>query len=416
MDRRNFFKYGAVGAGTVFASGTYSSAWGQSAKGQTQGSTFSQADMNVNIKIDQIESFHVKGARGRYPIVRIKTNQGIEGIGECQSWGHVDVPGIVRSIGSQLYGANPLRVNSFLEQFAKQDTGLGWYAAISGIEIALWDILGQVAGVPVCALLGGQIRDRVRLYANHGIFEHGSKTLEDRIERVLQAKSNGYTMFKWDPTTPYGPRGNKDVSKIINEVKAFREAVGDDFDLGIDAHNNLSIPNAFILAKELEPFRLAFFEAPFVWQKHNGEVLPELLKKIAETTSVPIAEGEWMRGLTDAKRIMDYGGVGVLQPEIGLVGGMMMSFKMASLANAYGVTMAPHHWAGAILAYANAHVSAVIPNLLAQEYGAAAPEAAWESELLKVPLVIEDGHMVVPNVPGLGAKLNEKVLSDRRLD
>jgi len=370
------------------------------------------------IKILAVTPVLVKGTRGydAWVLVRIQTDQGIEGIGECFSWAWsslhnaLQVRDAVQSIGHQLQGKDPLQIRTFLNRFGSQGVGRHWFAATSGIEIAIWDILGQVAGLPIYALLGGRIRDWVPLYANHGVFG-AARTLPERVERALQIKEAGFHLFKWDPFG--GIQGEADkvrLRAVIGEIQAFRKQLGPDFKLAIDAHGRFGLQGALTMAKELEPFNIAFFEEPLASDQH------EHLNQLANTSSIPIAVGEHIYTRRGFKQALDTGAVRVLQPEVGTDGGILETVKVAAMAEVYDASVAPHNWCGPVVTLATAHVCAVIPNLLCMEYAATAAEDRWEDDLLVPPIQVERGELVLSDRPGLGSRLNEAVLAARRLD
>ena len=370
------------------------------------------------IEIETVEPVLMKGTRGyeAWVLVRVRTNQGTDGTGECFSWAWSNrrsplaIADKVRAIGRQLQGAHPLEIGAFLERFSPRGAGREWRAAISGIEIALWDVLGQVAGLPIYSLLGGRVRERIPLYANHGVFG-SAQTAPDRIERVLRAKEMGFQMFKWDP---FGEiRGTPDSARLgeaIAEVQAFRERLGAGFDLAIDAHGRFSLEGALMVARELEPLDITFFEEP-VDPRH-----PEQLKRTADATPIPIAVGENICTRKGFKQVLDTGAVRILQPEVGTVGGILETVMVAAMADAYDVQVAPHNWCGPVLTRALAHVSAALPGLLAMEYASTAPEDQWENDLLDPPSHVEDGEFLLSDRPGLGSKLNEAAVAARCLD
>lgn len=365
------------------------------------------------LRIEKVDVHLVKGARGlKWILLQVRTNEGITGVGECWPWFNRDVMSSVRAICQLVVGRNPLDINPFFDEFKKKQSGLSWFTAISGLEIAMWDVAGQVAGLPIYQMLGGALRRRIPLYANHGTFLPGAKSLEDRVVRAVEAKEAGFEAFKWDPTTPYGPRGEKNIGQIVEEIAVFRRAVGDDFQLAIDAHNNLSVSGALELAPQLNSFNLFFFEAPLLWPNNEaGKNLPKQLRRIATATQVPLAIGEWLYDEQDTKSLIRQSGIRLLQPEISQIGGIGPMFRVAHWADGQQVQIGPHHWTGPILALAAAHVSATIPNLMRQEYAAAVTKYPAELELIDPPITIDQGHLVLPNGPGLGASLNTDSLA-----
>lgn len=370
------------------------------------------------IKIETVEPILIKPTTRGYAflIVRIRTDQGIDGIGECHASGEarsLAIRDFVDSMSGELEGTNPLEIEAFLNRAAQGGAGWEWFAAVSAIEIAMWDILGQIAGFPIYTLLGGRIRERIPLYANHGAFAE-AKTVEERVERAVQTKEAGFDMFKWDPFGYYEIRGTPETAQLdgaIKEVEAMRNALGADFNMAIDAHARFSLEGALMTVKALEPLNPFFFEEPT-----NPPDQPDLLKQVADSTSIPIATGELLSERRSAEKVLAHGGIQILQSEVGNNGGILETFKVAAMAEAHNIKMAPHNWCGPVLARATAHVCTTIPNLLYMEYAGTAPEAAWEHDLIDPPLRIENGELIPSDLPGLGSKLNDDVVSARRLN
>ncbi len=365
------------------------------------------------ITIERVTPVTIKATRGyeEWVIVRILTDQGIEGIGEGFTWGGQasTIRSHIETIAQQITGTNPMAIEAFLKRFlSSQPTDRSWYAAISAIEIALWDIVGKMADLPVFALLGGPVHKEIPLYADHGIFD-GAESWQEKLERILGAKEAGFTMFKWDPFVGEGTPTAKDLGKQVDRVSQVREAVGKEFQLAIDAHNRFSIDGAIMAAKALEPLNILFFEAP---TKDD----PELLRRVADATSIPLATGELTTTRRDAKALFDSGVLEVFQPEVGTNGGILESCKTADLAELFDVKIATHNWCGPIVTRAAAHVCARTSNLLYQEYAGGTPKNDWEHELLDPPTHIENGYLMLPEGPGLGSKLNEKLIASRRVD
>ncbi len=376
------------------------------------------SDASHPIKIVTVEPILIKPTTRGYAflVVRIRTDQGIDGIGECHAAGEARsfaIRDFVGSIAEGLEGTSPLDIQAFLNRCSEQGSGWEWFAAVSAIEIAMWDIVGQMAGLPIYCLLGGRVRERIPLYANHGVFGE-SKTVEERVERAVRTKEAGFDMFKWDPFGYYGIQGTPSVAQLdeaIKEVEAMREALGADFNMAIDAHARFSLEGALMTVKALEPLNPFFFEEPT-----NPPDQPDLIRQVADSTLIPIATGELLSERRSAEKVLAHSGIQFLQSEVGNNGGILETFKVAAMAEAHDVKMAPHNWCGPVLARATAHVCTTIPNLLYMEYAGTAPEAAWEQDLIDPPLQIENGELSPSDLPGLGSKLNEDVLASRRLD
>jgi len=225
----------------------------------------------------------------------------------------------------------------------------------------------------------------------------------------VSTKEAGFRMFKCDP---FGQiRGNPSLAEIKayrKTLQAFRDSLGVDFRLAVDGHVRFDFKGGLRAAKELEDFNLVFFEEPIAPGR------PDLFRKIAESTSIPLAAGERIFDRKQAKDVLD-SAVRVIQPEVGNVGGIFEMRKVAVMAQLYDAVVAPHCWCGPVLARAAGHVSATLPNLLAQEYPATAPEDRWENDLLDPPTEVNNGQIVLTDRPGLGAKLNEKLFASRIL-
>ena len=366
----------------------------------------------ITIKIERVTPMTLRGTRGykEWVMVRILTDQGIEGIGEGFAWAgrSAAIRSRIESIGQQIAGKSPVEIEAFLGRFSPKATDRNWHAAISAIEIALWDILGKMADLPIFSLLGGPVRKEIPLYADHGLFD-GAKSWEEQVDRVLAAKEAGFRMFKWDPFVGMDSHDVKELGKRVDQVSQVRKAVGEGYQLAIDAHNRFDEAGAIMAARILEPLDILFFEAP-------TEDDPGTLKNVAGATDIPLATGELTTTRREAKALLDSEALKVFQPEVGTNGGILESCKTAALAELYDVKIATHNWCGPILTRAASQVCARTPNLLYQEYAGGAPRNEWENDLLDPPTQIKDGHIVLPDGPGLGFELNEKMLASRRID
>ncbi len=366
----------------------------------------------ITIKIERVTPMTLRGTRGykEWVMVRILTDQGIEGIGEGFAWAgrSAAIRSRIESIGQQIAGKSPVEIEAFLGRFSPKATDRNWHAAISAIEIALWDILGKMADLPIFSLLGGPVRKEIPLYADHGLFD-GAKSWEEQVDRVLAAKEAGFRMFKWDPFVGMDSHDVKELGKRVDQVSQVRKAVGEGYQLAIDAHNRFDEAGAIMAARILEPLDILFFEAP-------TEDDPGTLKNVAGATDIPLATGELTTTRREAKALLDSEALKVFQPEVGTNGGILESCKTAALAELYGVKIATHNWCGPVLTRAASQVCARTPNLLYQEYAGGAPRNEWENDLLDPPTQIKDGHIVLPDGPGLGFELNEKLLASRRID
>ena len=369
------------------------------------------------VKIAAVEPLvlHGRSDPGARPWVwtRLRTDQGVTGYGECYAWmlerGKLKIPGIVREIGEQIEGGSAVAIEAFRQRFWSQGSNLEWFAALATIEIAMWDVLGQVAGLPVHALLGGKVRDRIPVYANHSTFT--GRDTASRVESAVQAREMGFRFFKWDPFVERGGPPARTIEREVEQVRAIHEAVAPSMRIAIDAHGRYtSVESAIAAAQLLEPFDPLFFEEP----TQRGR--PELLPDVAAETSIPLAVGEMHRTVEEAKEWLDTRAVRVLQPEVGNDGGILETYLMAMLADAYGVKVAPHGWVGPVAVRAATQVCAAVPNLLLQEYPGSRPDHRWTQDLIDPAAQIVDGELVVPEGPGLGFRVVEKELERIRID
>lgn len=323
--------------------------------------------------------------------------------------GRLKIPDIVRDVGEQIIGESAVAIEPLRQRFWTLGSNLEWFAALATIEIAMWDILGQVSGLPVHALLGGGVRERIPVYANHSTFR--GRDTPSRVDSALQAKEMGFKVFKWDPFVERGAPSETAIAREAEQVRAIHHAVAPSMQIAIDAHGRYtSVESAIAAARLIEPFAPLFFEEPTT----RGR--PELLPRVAEGTSIPLAVGEMHRTVAEAKEWLDTGVLSVLQPEVGNDGGILETYQMAVLAQSYGVRLAPHGWVGPVAVRAAAQVCAVIPNLLVQEYPGSRPDHRWTQDLIEPPNDVVDGELIVPDGPGLGFEVVEKEIDRIRIN
>jgi len=255
------------------------------------------------------------------------------------------------------------------------------------------------------ALLGGAVRSHIPLYADHGVFARGFD-----VDRILAMKEAGFGMFKWDPFQGGGNPGEKAIRRQVEQVVKVREAVGPDYRLAIDAHGRFNVDGAIIAAKAMEPLKIVFFEEPVNFRH------PEWFEPIAASTSIPLSTGEMVTCRQEVAAYLKTGALAFFQPEVGTNGGILETVKVAAMCEPFGIRIATHDWCGPIVSRAAAHACAVIPNLLYQEWASCAAEDKWEQELLDPPTEVKNGQIVLTDRPGLGSKLNEKLVKERLIE
>ena len=345
-------------------------------------------------RITRLETFKVKP---RWLFLKVYTDQGVTGLGEPIVEGRADtVATAVKEIEPYLVGQDPRRVIHHWQAIYRHAFYRGGpvlTSALSGVEQALWDIKGKALGVPVYELLGGPTRHSVRVYAHAG-----------SIEAVKNAKSEGFTAFKTSVlnSTQSGVIASpRFIDEAVERFALLREAAGDDSDIGIDFHGAISPQNASLLIRELEPYQPFFIEEPVNCQ--NVDVMAELARK----THIPIATGERIFTKWGFREILEKGAASILQPDLCHAGGIFECRLIAGMAEACYASVAPHNPLGPISLAAGIQLSASIPNFLCQE------QVNLGEGYLKKPFEVVNGHIPIPDGPGLGIELDEEAIAEK---
>ncbi len=323
-----------------------------------------------------------RGSRN-WLFVEVETDAGVTGLGECSGWPRV-VETAVQDLANLLIGEDPARIDRLWGHLYRAMMGHGLTGtvgsgALSGIEMALWDIKGKVLGAPVWQLLGGAIRDRIPVY--------GHAHTADEAKALLDI---GVTAIK----TPF--TGIVDLDRVA----MLRETIGPDNDLAVDAHGPswMTAADAILIGRELEAFDLLFYEDP---------VAPENLDafaRVRDAVTVPLAAGERVGTIHGARPLIERELVDVVQPDTGRAGGITQMRKIAAMAEAHGILLAPHSGSlGPVAEFAALHVMATVPNALLLER----IEFDWPGryDVVRPVLKVENGTIRVPDTPGLGVEL-----------
>lgn len=342
----------------------------------------------------------------RWLFLKIDTDEGISGWGEPVVEGRAaTVQAAVEELQSCLIGADPQRIEDLWQVMYR----CGFYrggevlmSAIAGVDQALWDIKGKALGVPIYQLLGGACREKIRVY--NWIGGDRPSDIAEAAKRQLQA---GFTAVKMNATEEmHYIDSHKKIDAAVSRIAAIRDAVGDDLDVGIDFHGRLHKSMAKVLAKELEPFHPMFIEEPVLPQNN------EALREIANHTSTPIAVGERMFSRWDFRRLFQDGYVDIIQPDLSHAGGISECRKIATMAEAYDVAVAPHCPLGPIALAACLQLDACTPNAFIQEQSLGIHYNVGNDLLdyLKDPTVFryEGGSVTLPTGPGLGIEIDEE--------
>lgn len=347
----------------------------------------------------------------RWCFLKIETDEGIVGWGEPILEGRAQsVAAAVAELGEYLIGKDPRRIEDHWTVLYRG----GFYrgggihmSALAGIDQALWDIKGKALGVPVSELLGGNVRDRIRVYSWIG----GDRPSETAAA-AKAAVARGFTAVKMNGTEELQYVDTYDkVERCLQNVTAVREAVGPNVGIGVDFHGRVHKPMAKVLFKELEPYRLMFIEEPVLSEHY------EALKELAHLSSTPIALGERLYSRWDFKRILSEGYVDIIQPDPSHSGGITETRKIAAMAEAYDVALALHCPLGPIALAANLQLDGVCYNAFIQEQSLGIHYNASNDLLDYVsnPQVFayEDGMVAIPQGPGLGIEVNEAYVLER---
>lgn len=376
------------------------------------------------MKITDVRPLAVKGRHWpRFPMVFIEvhTDEGLTGVGEALAFQATGVMESVGMIGEWLRGEDPLQVARLWERCLRRGASM---AALSGIEIALWDIAGQVAGLPVYQLLGGACHDRVRVYAD-GFFRGAEPTPESYCAHAEEAVAQGFAALKLDVDDflYLGERPalirchgrdlgrhitNAEMRQVEASVAALRERLGPDVDLALDCHWAFDAPSALRLGRALEPYNLMWFEDPI------PSASAPALAKLARELAVPLCLGEALATRYQFREILERQAASIIMPDVASSGGILETKKIADFADTYYIPVAPHDMVGPIATAATVHLCACTPNLLVMEHQMG--DVPWRHELTDKPLAVEDGHLALPTGPGLGVALNHAAVRKHRAD
>jgi galactonate dehydratase len=355
------------------------------------------------LKITDIQPTLVNLGRRNHCFVKVLTDQGIHGFGEAYSVGPDEATAAtIRDFKSWLVGEDPRNVEyiwATMYQFSRFPGGSVVNAAISGIEHALWDIAGKAAGLPVHMLLGGKCRDKIRLYQSVG--GRTPAELAKNAKRLIA--KYGYTALKMAPHPPGShAMPYTAVTRASGErAQAVREAVGPDVDLGFDAHATLFEPiRALQMAEALKSARPFFLEEPI--RMENVDALATLKHKI----EIPLATGECLYTKFEFREVLVKQAADIVQPDICLAGGVMELKKIAAMAEAHYVVVAPHNPMGPLATMVNVHFAASTPNFLILEYRP--DDVSPRKDLVQDPILVKDGYLPIPDRPGWGYEVNEE--------
>jgi len=342
----------------------------------------------------------------RWMLLKIETDAGIAGWGEPIVEGRArTVQAAVHELADYLVGQDPARINDLWQTMYRG----GFYrggpvlmSAIAGIDQALWDIKGKALGVPVYELLGGLVRERMKTYS-----WVGGDHPHDVVDGIAARREAGFDTFKMNGTDELGVIDSaRRIDAVVKRVAGIRETFGDAIEFGLDFHGRVSLPMARVLLRELEPLKPLFVEEPVLPEQADG------YRRLADFTSIPIAAGERMFSRFDFKRVFEQGGLSIVQPDLSHAGGISECLRIAAMAEAYDVALAPHCPLGPVALAACLQLDFVAHNAVLQEqsmgihYNKGAD--LLDYVLNREDFAIRDGWIAPLPRPGLGIEVDEE--------
>ncbi len=320
--------------------------------------------------------------------VKVFTDEGIYGVGEASGWPRV-IETAIKDLTPLVVGEDPFHIERLWHKILNAMmghgmTGIVGSGALTGIEMALWDIKGKALGVPVWNLLGGKMRDKVRIYAH----AHSTEQASNLVDR-------GYTAIK-----------TGGITNCVQEVDAIRKEVGEEVDLMVDVHGPpwLTTRDAIALGRELEHYDLLFYEDPVAPENI------EAIARVAEAVELPIAAGERHAAIYGVRELIEREIIDVVQPDTGRAGGLMQMKKIAAMAEAHYIGMAPHDGSlGPVAEMAAVHLMATLPNFLILEH--LEDDVPQRYEVMTGQPKIKDSFIEVPDEPGLGIDIVEEAIA-----
>ena len=360
------------------------------------------------MKIVSLETFLTNAGLRNYCFIRLRTDTGLSGIGEASlEWQERTTETLIHELFEQRYvlGADPFDTEALVMRMIRDQYQGGAVAmtAISGIEIACWDLIGKATGQPVYRLLGGRCHDRLPAYANG--WYGGAVTPEDYAGRAKAVVAAGYRGIKLDPFGVAWKRlSDEEMKRSEALVAAVRRAVGDDVELMIEMHGRLALDVALEMARRLAPYRPTWYEEPVAWENL------ELLYEVKRRTNVRIAAGERLYMLADFARLAEMRAVDVLQMDVAHCGGILMGKKIAALAEPRDIYFAPHVSVGPVSLAAALHLDMCCHNFFRQEnFGE--HDVNYRDELVCGWNRFSQGYFTLDDTPGLGLELNDAALA-----
>ena len=371
------------------------------------------------MKITNTKTFFVEGIKYNWTLFKIETDTGIHGWGEATNWpGSPLIEAACKHVGDFITGQDARRLDYLWTKVYRDMNWLGQagplLSAISAMDIALWDIKGKAAGMPVYDLLGGLYRKKVQLYANYW-FTGGGHSPEDYARQAKETVAQGFTALKFDPFAHVNYWYGEDLSDnngltekqkqlALDVVAAVAEAAGPEVAIAIETHAFLNGPTAVEMAHRLAKlgFNCMWYEEPALPE------FPDAIADIRSRITLPVCVGERLHSRFMLRGVLEKKAADIVMPDITRCGGISEMRKMANLAETYNVPIAPHNPNGPISTIASAHTMATVPNFFRQEF--MVNDVPWRDGCLSHPLPVSNGFFEMPDRPGLGFDIDESVL------
>jgi galactonate dehydratase len=352
------------------------------------------------MRIAEVESLVLGGAH----FVRITCEQGQVGLGQSACWAYPEaVHAVVQTFRDYLVGQDPRQIERHWQHLYRMGPFRGSVlsGAVSAVDIALWDIKGQLLQAPIWELLGGKYRDRVRLH-----LLMGGDTPPDISTNARAAAADGFTAIKFDPI----PNGYGDMTQdalvrgVVERVAAARAEVKSDVDIILELHRKLTPLQALPIIEAIAQFNPLFVEDPVQIDSIVSQA------EVARRVSTPVANGERLHTIWEFRELLAYGGSQYVRPDLGLAGGLTHTRKIAAVAEAYHAAVVTHNYLGPVLTAAAVHLDTTIPNFVVQEFARTDESNKWSG--FRGVLKRQGGYLLPPERPGLGVTLADTHLNE----
>ena len=363
------------------------------------------------MQVTQIQPILVDPGVGKnWLFVKVETDVGITGWGECYTQADRDhaIAAHVHQLGRYLIGRDPFQIKHFTymayHDFAGKRGAMDAYSAVSGLEQALWDIVGKHLNTPVYNLLGGPCREKIRVYAN-GWYD-GAKTPDTLAKKAAETVAQGFTALKFDPFPgPWRTHiDRKTELAAVHNVQAVREAVGPEVDILVEVHRRLAPMHAVRIARMMEEFQPFWYEEP-VSARHL-----DVLAQCKRDIRLPVVTGEELYTKAEFREVFEKQAADIINPDVCNCGGILELKEIAAMAEPYLVIVSPHNYNSTTIGLAaTLQVAACMPNFLITEYFV--NFKARGDEVAIAPFKVENGYITLPTRPGLGLELNEEALA-----